>query len=174
MIQNIIQQDYVIVGFSTPRKFHIFPWVIRKMEKTPFSHVYIKIFSKSTDRYLVYQSSGMQVNFVGQDIFYSINKDLVEFAFPVSADQKVKLLQTAIDLAGKPYGMKQVLGMGLVRLAKMVGIKINNPWADGSKTYICSELIATLLLDLGYKFEDLDNVTPGDIFEKLEGHKWLD
>lgn len=161
-------QDYIIVGFSTPKEFHTFPWIIRKVEKTEFSHVYFKVFSKSLNRYLIYQASGLQVNFVGQDTFYKTNKVIAEFTIPVTPEQKTTFLQKAVDIAGRPYGMKQVLGIGLVRAAAGINVKINNPWADGNHTYVCSELAADFLNDLGFEFEDLDNITPKDIYEKLK------
>lgn len=162
-------QDYIIVGFSSPRKFHVLSWIIKNVEHTDFSHVYIKIFSRSLDRYLVYQASGLAVNFCGQDTFYAHNRDIAEFAIPVTPEQKVEVLKKCVDLAGKPYGMKSLIGIGLVRLAGLVGWKIRNPFADGSKTYVCSECAATLLVILGFKFDELDSTTPKDIYEKLRG-----
>lgn len=162
-------QDYIIIGFSTPRNFHILPWIIRKAEHTDFSHVYIKIFSKSLDRYLVYQASGLVVNFCGQDTFYAHHKDVAEFAIPVTPEQKIEILKRCVDLAGRPYGIKSLIGIGLVRLAAFIGWKIRNPFMDGSKTYICSEIAATLLVMLGFKFTELDSTTPRDVYDKLRG-----
>lgn len=160
---------YLTVGFSTPRKSHLFPWAIRKVERTPFSHVYFKLYSKSIDRQLIYQASGLQVNFVGNTIFEEINEVVAEFTIEITEAQKVAFLKKAVDLAGRPYGLKQVFGIGLVRAASGIGLKVKNPWADGSHTYICSELGAELLNDLGIEFTDFDNVTPRDIYEKLRG-----
>lgn len=162
-------QDYIIIGFSTPRDFSTLSWIIKKVERTEFSHVYVKIFSKSLDRYLVYQASGLAVNFCGQDTFYAHNKDIAEFAIPVTPEQKIEILKKCVDLAGKPYGMKDLIGIGLVRLAGLVRWKIRNPFADGSKTYICSEIAATILLMLGFHFQELDSTTPTDVYEKLRG-----
>jgi len=162
-------QDYIIIGFSTHKSFNLLSWVIKKVERTDFSHVYVKIFSKSLDRYLVYQASGLAVNFCGQDTFYAHNKDVAEFAIAVTPEQKIEVLKKCVDLAGKPYGMKDLIGIGLVRLAGLIRWKIRNPFADGSKTYICSETAATILVVIGFKFEELDSTTPKDIYEKLRG-----
>lgn len=161
--------EYIIIGFSTPRTFNTLSWTIRKAERTDFSHVYVKIFSKSLDRYLIYQASGLTVNFCGQQTFYAHNKDIAEFAIPITTEQKVEILKKCVDLAGRPYGIKALIGIGLVRLASIFKWKIHNPYADGSKTYICSEITATLLILIGFKFNELDSITPKDIYDKLRG-----
>lgn len=163
-------QEYIIIGFSTHRTFNILSEIIKKVEHTDFSHVYIKLFSTSLDRYLIYQASGLSINFCGQATFYEKNKDIAQFLIAVTAEQKKAMLQLAVDLAGKPYGMKDLIGIGLVRFLAFFGKKIKNPFADGSKTYICSELAATLLVQLGIPFEDLDSTTPKDVYDTLRGN----
>lgn len=162
--------EHLVIGFSTPRKFGILSTTIRKIERTEFSHVYFKIFSKSLDRYLIYQASGLQVNFVGEDNFHSKNKTIASFIIPISTERKIKFLQKAIDLAGRPYGIKQIFGMGLVRFLYIFNYKAQNPYADGSHTYVCSELAAEHLNDLGFDFEDLDSITPKNIYNKLRNN----
>ena len=162
-------QENIIVGFSTHSSFNLLSEIIKFTEHTNFSHVYIKIFSTSLNRWLIYQASGLVVNFVGQDVFHIKNKEIAEFLVPITTEQKIKILQLAVDLAGKPYGIKDLIGIGLVRLCSLIHWKIKNPFADGSKTYICSELAATILVQLGMSFDSLDSATPKDVYDKLRG-----
>lgn len=164
--------ENVIFGFSTPKKFHILPWIIRKVEKTEFSHVYIKIYSVEAQRWLIYQASGMKVNFIGADKFEETNKIIAEFPLRTSKKDKKQILQEAVDSLGIDYGMKQLMGMGLVRLCALINVKISNPFADGSATYICSEAAATILVKhFGFKLEDLDDVTPKEVYEQVDQNK---
>lgn len=160
-------QDSIIIGFSTHKSFNILSEIIKIAEHTAFSHVYIKIYSDSLQRWLIYQASGLTVNFVGQDVFHIKNKEIAEFTIPITPAQKIEILQIAIDLAGKPYGMKDLIGIGYVRVMGCFAQKVKNPFADGSKTYICSELAATLLTKIGIPFADLDSTTPKDVYDTL-------
>lgn len=162
-------EDYIIVGFSTHKTFNVLSKLIQLVEHTDFSHVYIRFYSKSIDRYLIYQASGLQVNFCGLEHFYEKNKTIAEFRIKVDPETKRQLLMDAVDLAGKPYGMKDLIGIGLVRFCSLFKIKIKNPFADGSKTYICSELASTFLVKLGYTIQDLDSATPKDVYDILRG-----
>ena len=159
--------SYIIIGFSTHKKFSILSSLIKCIEGTKFSHVYLKFESKSINRKLIYQASGLTVNFCGNDIFYSKNKDIAQFVIPVTEEEKIKILQKCVDLCGKPYGIKELFGLGLVKICAIYGKKIKNPFQDRSRTYICSELIATILMTIGFTFKDLDSVSPKDLFNKL-------
>ena len=50
--------------------------------------------------------------------------------------------------AGVKYGLKQALGIAWVRINKLLGKLIQNPFADGRKSWICSELVAAILVDV--------------------------
>lgn len=158
----------IIIGFSKPNKFKIGAWLIEKTEKTEFDHVYIKLYSKSTDRYLYYQASGLEVNFMGDKVFTQLNTVVKEFRFPITDAQQSAILVQAIDLAGTPYGIKELFGMAIVRFMSIFNVKMINPFSDGSKTYICSELVGTIMNShLGYNFKDLDSLSPKDIYDTL-------
>lgn len=162
-------EDSIIIGFSTHRKFNILSWLICKVLKTDFSHVYVKWYSSKLDRWLIYQASGLKVNFVGQPLFLEDNKPVAEFLVKTTAAEKTDIMATAVDLAGKPYGMKQLIGMAWVYLCHAFGKRVRNPYSDGSKTFICSELAAAILVKLGTKIEDLDSISPKDLYDILRG-----
>lgn len=167
-----MKKNYIILGFSTPKQFHILSWIIKKVEKTEFSHVYVKVYSEEISKWLIYQASGMKVNFIGIDRFELDHKVIAEVEFDVSKAIKKQILQEAVDSLGISYGMKQLIGMGIVRLCAAINIKIRNPFADGSATYICSEAGETILVKyLGFKEEDLDDVTPKDVYEQVTSRK---
>ena len=136
----------ITVGFSSGHGPLV--WLIKKAEKSPFSHAYIKFYSASLDRVLVYQASGLAVNFMGPDVFKTKAIVYQEFELEVSDEAYKKCIQFAIDKSGVGYGAKQLVGMGLVKLCSMFGRKIKNPFADGGSTYVCSELVFHLLNDI--------------------------
>lgn len=140
----------ITIGFSKPRsKWTILSWIIRKIEKVPFSHVYVKFRSDSLDRDIIYQASGTSVNFVGSPRFHESSMTVEEYTFEVSDVIYRSIIQYAIDNAGKPYGKRELIGMGLVRAAALFGKNIKNPFRDGESSYICVELAGVLLWTAG-------------------------
>lgn len=152
--------DSIIIGFSRARsKIAILSKIIMFAENTNFSHAYIKVYSKSLDRYLIYQATGSGVYFVGNNRFLSHSLPVEEYKFNISEESKIRLLQWAVDNSGKPYGKLQLLGLAIKRLAMIFGFNIKNPLSDGSKAYICCELVAEAVKDFGPLIEeDLDSI----------------
>lgn len=162
----------IVIGFSRPKKFKIMSYIIRLLERTKFSHVYLKINIDTLDRELICQASGIQVNFVGDTLFKEQNETIEEFEIHNVEDVESEVLKNCVDLVGKPYGIKQLLGLLVVQIAGFFGKKIKNPFADKTKTYICSELVGQILTThFEYNIADLDTLTPKDIYLLLINHK---
>lgn len=152
------------IGFSSStKKFPIFCWLIKLMERTNFSHVYVK----NETRYnidLIYQASGTQVNFMNTDIFHMKNKTIKEFEFKVSDEAFDKYMKFALNNCGRPYGVKQILGIAIMKILNLP----NNPFPNGVADYVCSELVAEVLCELGkFKYDraTFDRLTPKDIYK---------
>lgn len=128
--------------------------------------MYIRWYSASLDRNLIYQASGLQVNFVGLEEFSVASRIIKEFPIQVSDQAFLKVLQFAVDNSGKPYSVKELLGYGWA----IAFAKKTNPLGDGRKTFVCSELVGTILdevlqIPVG---KDLDLITPKDVFVLLD------
>lgn len=140
----------IVVGFSTTRKWHILSWLIRKVEKTPYSHVYMRFRSESLDREFIYQASHDDLNFMNMQTFMEKNVIIKEFPINVTAEEKRDIMRYCVDKVGIPYGSLQLVGAGLVRAARLwFNRQINNPWRDGEKTQFCMELVGRCLKFLG-------------------------
>lgn len=156
----------IIVGFSKPKKFKIFAWLIQKAYSIPYDHTYIRIHATKYDRDLIYQASKTMVNFMGVEHFLSENDVIREFSVNLSDENYIKMMQFAIDTAGTPYGFKSILGLAIQRIAFWCGKNIKNPFSDGKITEVCSELISTILIEFGEKElpKDVDDMTPLDVY----------
>jgi hypothetical protein len=150
----------ISLGFSTPKEFHVFPWLIKYIEGTKFSHTYIRIKSQSLDRDLIYQASGLKVNFDNKQNFENVNEIIEEYEVYITDETYRKVLQYAIDNLGSPYSLKQCCGIAWIRFLKLFGISSRNPIRDGKRGEICTELVAGIIEDcLGVDIaEDLDSV----------------
>lgn len=161
----------ISIGFSTPKEWMPFAALIRASEQTPYSHSYVRIPAPRIGEDLIYQASSTRVNFWGGTYFDDNEKVIKEFILEISDEAKFKLLQRAIRRLGKPYGVKQVVGMGCVIVARWFGKRIKNPFADGEDSYVCSEIVWEVLEELGIEVGvDRDVATPKDIFQALENH----
>ena len=147
------------VGFSRHKGFAPLSWLIMLCEGTRFSHAYVRIRAESLDRDLIYQATGAGVHFVGKPLFDETAQVVEEYEIDIPDENRKKLLQWCVDNAGKPYGHLQLVGIGLIRLAKLIKIRITNPFSNGTKAYVCCELVAEALEHVGIPGpEPLDQV----------------
>lgn len=161
----------LVVGFSKPKSGFIpFSEAIRWVCGTKFSHTYIKFKSDSFDRVLIYQASGLLVNFIGETRFNEAEVVVAEFELEVSDEAFNRTMQFAIDQAGVPYGISQIFGILYVKALGLFGLKAKNPFPNGSGNYVCSELVAQILKEIiGLKVDiDLDLIDPKEVFELLQ------
>lgn len=161
--------NQIAIGFSTPKSFKLFPWAIRKVLNTPYSHVYICFYSSAYERAIVYQASGFSVNMLGRARFDLIETVVAEFELPVSDELQKKIIQTAIDTCGKPYGTLHIIGLVIYLVAKKCGLGLKAPPFLSTTTEICSQLGAEILKELSQKYSAIDptTATPFDVFNIL-------
>jgi hypothetical protein len=157
----------ITIGFSRAcTAFPIFSWLIMAVQRTPYSHVYLKYQDDFLGQTMYYQASHTLVNSMSEPVFLSQETPVYEFTFNISDDSFLKCMQFAANQAGKPYGVLEILGLGCVELALAVGIKIQNPLRDAGTTWVCDQLQAQLLstcenITLPMP---LNNMTPKDMY----------
>jgi hypothetical protein len=162
--------EQIVVGFSKPKTFKPYAWLIMFGYGVPYSHVYVKLESKTFDRTLIYQASSTMVNFMNEATFNEHNEVVREFTLDVPELIKRSVIQYSIDQVGKPYGVKEAFGLAIIRLGEILGQRWKNPFADGHQSFVCSELVADILIDVLWDQSGIvpDDITPKDLFELLE------
>lgn len=161
--------ETIYVGFSTGNDF--ISRAIRFIIKAPYSHTYVRFPAVTLNRDLIYQATNTTVRFSGGIGFRRHNRIIKEFKLEVTPETKVKTLQSAIDTLDRPYSFSQFLGFLWVYVCQLFGKKVRNPVKDGRSAYICSELVAVVLEELGYDIDstlDMDSMSPKDIYQFLE------
>lgn len=161
--------DSIIIGFSRPKSwFEPFSWIIRLFTWSQFSHAYIQYYNAYADRWMVFQASGILVNFIGRTMFETKENIRAEFEIPVTTLTKLKTVEFAIDNVGLPYGLGQVFGFLLVLIVRIFKKHIKNPFANTS-SFFCSELTAQILTEILQPNDSLDPTTmsPQDLYEYL-------
>lgn len=160
--------ETITVGFSRPKTWKPFAWLIMASYGIPFDHVYIKWHSGKLERDIVYQASGTMVNFMGQQ-FFDNNVSVDEFEIPITPENKLAMIQFAMDNAGKPYGIKECFGLAWVRICALFGKKVKNPFKSDGSTYVCSELAGYILSNYaGITIDsDIADIDPKEAYDYL-------
>lgn len=151
----------IIIGASKSNKIgsKLIQWWIN----ADYSHVYTRWYLSDQSREIVYQASHGMVHFIPFIKFTHKNVIVKEFEITLTCEQFKKFSAKCIDLAGECYSKLELLQ---ILLCDITNGKIHT---QDQKGYICSELMAELLEDLGYKFNKPKYlITPKDIVEKLE------
>lgn len=153
------------VGFSrSSGKFPIFSWLIMFFQRNNFSHSYIRFNLESTQKEVVFQASGLAINFMGLDLFKQKETIIKEFEIEINDNTFNNIMKSTIDLVGQPYSMLQILNSLIYLLFK------KNPFDNQITGWDCSKLVAyELQEEVGFKIpEDLDVITPKDLCNFLE------
>ena len=147
----------MIIGFST-RYNNLISWAIRKWDKTPYSHCYMR------DGNMVYDSTSLGFTKRHLVDFLESQNIVREYTIPITDLQEEVVYQLFKKYKGRNYGFKTLLG---IVIAKIFRLK-KNPLRDGDESLICSESAAYILKTVGYKFDKgLELVTPKEIEEAI-------
>lgn len=161
--------ESIFIGFSKPKAIFVpYSWIIRLLQRTKYSHVYIRIPSLSLQRDLIYQASGSKVNFVGLKKFNDEEITVKEYSLQISSEIKTKILQYAIDNSGAKYGIISAIGVAWIIINSWFNRKITNPFKDGQKTFFCDELAGYIIEEIGIDIPfNPENVGPKEIDQFL-------
>lgn len=161
-----------IVFTKSKKKIPIGSWAIRAWTKKSYSHVAVKFTSNYYNSSYYYQASEGLVNYMSEEQFNRKHEIVKIITLPVQENLYHSIKKECFSQAGADYGIAQNLGIVLVDLFNLVGIKIDNPWKKGVN---CSELIYIELIlpifgDLGV---NPDTVKPHHIEKILNNNNYI-
>ena len=149
----------IILGFSTRTHFNLFSSLIRLFTKSKVSHVYVRLPIPAYNTNMIFQASGLKVNYEFYDLFLEKETIIEEYEIPVSDEQYAKSELFRITEAGKDYSMREIIGLVYVLFMRQILKKqVANPLSQGSQAYICVDVGAC---QVGY--EESGNLTPEDL-----------
>jgi hypothetical protein len=157
----------ITIGFSRAcTTFPIFSWAIMAVQRTPYSHVYLKFHDNYLDQTMYYQASHTLVNSMSAPVFLAQETPVQEFTFNVSDASFKACMLFCANQAGKPYGVMEIAGLALCEAAMIFNIRMNNPFKDAGETWVCDQIVASLLNTCENVVlpMPLNNMTPKDDF----------
>lgn len=155
--------DFIKIGFSTSNSW--LSWLVRKIQKTPYSHTYVVLDYKEPEPDFIYHADERGVNCQPYKNFIQKNKIIKEFSFNVNETQKQEIKDLIDNSLGKPYSYLQLVGILLIKFCRLFKRTIKNPFANNNQSYICVEVVGKILFILGHNI-DFKNIEDKDL-------KWI-
>jgi len=133
----------IYIGFSYPKKFKLFAWLIAKWIKKDYSHVYIRfISSEQKIPSNIYHAANGMVHFLEFNNFKNKNTIIKEYELSISKEDRLKTLIHCMYLSGEAYGYLEIVKILITDILNFFNVKLDT---KNSKGYICSELVAALI-----------------------------
>jgi hypothetical protein len=132
-----------IVFTKSRKRFAIGSWLIRLWTWKPYSHVALEVNLPIIDKPMYFQASEGKVNYEYKDHFDSKHEIIASYEIYVPDKIAQDMTKERLKNAGCVYGTMQNLGIVMVDIANLLGLKIENPWKKGQN---CSELIYRIIL----------------------------
>jgi hypothetical protein len=147
----------LIVGFSSHAG--VFSSLIRLVTASKASHAYMRILDFQGIDDMVFQASGLTVNYCNYEYFTSRNRIVEEYEVQVSDEQYDKAMHIMAKQAGKPYSMRELWGfIYVLAMRHWFSKRVKNPFGDGYNSWVCSELSGECV-----GAEDPESMTPEDL-----------
>ena len=146
------------VGFSyAPTKW--FSKLIKWVTKSQVSHAFVVL--EIAGQTMIYQASGLCVNYHSKDVFLGIEKTVEFYEFNVTDEKAAANQLFRLTTVGKPYSWQEIVGYAVVLGYRMLGLTTSNPFSGGKNAYICVD-IAAAHIPTDPELEDGD-MTPEDL-----------
>jgi hypothetical protein len=166
-----MKERIVKIQLTKPAKSRPISWLIMKITGRDYSHVRFFWHGVNGSVPIVYEASGSYLKFIGPIAEKQKPVKIVkEFEYSLDRLGYRKLVKFCMTNAGVQYGRLQLIGMALAQFFKLK----KNPFGDGRKTQVCSELAFYFFKDvMGWDVSSLDPDTtdPGAIEDYLNGRK---
>jgi len=146
----------IIIGFSSHPG--IFSTLIKLVSASKVSHTYVRIPVPEYGESMVFQASGLIVNYTNYRVFQERSTTIEEYEIEVPDEVYTLGEMLRVTEAGKPYSMKEIVGLLWILFMRNMGRRVSNPFRDGSSSYVCVEL-AMRCVGLAV---DSENVTQED------------
>ena len=169
----------VTISFTRPKKFFKpLSWLIRVFDGLPglpvkYSHVALEWTCASLHMPIAYHASGANVHPINGNLFEPQIERTHQYKFVIEGDEIEKHARFYHKYTGTSYGQLQILGILLTKLK----LTKSNPFTDGTRSQVCSEVVGNWLLevkgiDIGSSLDEAGPKKIDEVLRKLteEGH----
>jgi hypothetical protein len=143
----------MIIGFSTPKKFNLFSWLITKVIGSKYSHAFMCFPIPEIGARVVYEANRHGVNAISFDKWKEKNK-IIDFIEVENQEVSNRAHTFAIDHLHVRYSTIAILAIAL-----------NIRFRDGTRSMICSEFVGRAA---GVKIKNIDTLDPKELLAYLK------
>jgi hypothetical protein len=154
----------VVLGFSRNKK--PFSLLIQLFTSSKLAHTYLRLDFPKYQKSIIYHAQSLHVHCLNANDFYLKNEIVAEFEVEVGVSAYRNGTNFYLENVGKPYSIFQCVGLLWVLLGRRFGKKWSNPFSNGGRGMICSELNAMFL---GMPLAE--DVTPSDVYDYILTNK---
>lgn len=146
------------IGESKPKKWKPLASLIMLIEGTDHSHSFVSYKDSRLPKVrYVAEARGSGFRVISNHHFKRENHVVRIFQYEVDQITLDEIHMEIHLLLAKPYSYKQLIGLLIMRIAKMFTIRIPNPFKDGKFSLICVEASARAL------FKAIKRILPSTI-----------
>lgn len=145
------------IGESRPKKWKPLSWLIMLVERTDHSHAFVSWKDEKIGVRKVAEARGSGGRICSNFEFKRVN-EVINCHYYYVPQEKIDEIEKFIWVNLRGYAFKQLIGIALMRIAMIFGIRIHNIFGDGNKSMICVELSSNVLAiakDLKLHIEDI-------------------
>lgn len=129
----------LIVGFSyAPGK--VFSKLIRWVTRSQVSHTFTMVVDGADA--LVYQASGLRVNYEAYKLFLAEEKVVEAYTFDLTLAESILNEHFRKEHVGDHYSWQEIVGFGWVLLMRKFGRVVKNPFSGGDHAFVCVDIAA--------------------------------
>lgn len=157
----------VVIGFSTPTRFNVLSWAIRKITGSRASHAWLGVVDPLFRLEMVMEAHTTGMRLVPRALFATTNR-VVAVARP-QGDFSAALAGAGKCL-GEKYDLGGLFGMAFVLVARWLRLKARNPFNDTNALF-CSEAVVQVLKAARYPGSERlepECTSPEDLLEFLQ------
>ena len=153
----------ISIGFSTKKTWDPVSALIRLVEGSRYSHVFVTWKCTNIRRRKVFEAVGSGIRILSNVNFKKKSKIVELYHFEVDDATLFRIEQKAHDLTGKPYGYSAILGLGWMRMMGFfyrvfnINKKPTNPFKDGDYSQVCVEAGGMVLAEITKLPMDFEN-----------------
>jgi hypothetical protein len=139
--------ENITIGFSKRNKFtSISDWFINLHKNAPYNCMYVKFYSESLNRTLVYEAVDKGVRFVGNKVWEDYANEISSYTISIKKCNQIRLLQFCADNAGINCTYRERLGFFIMSV-----FKLNKKTTSINFNFL--EKIGNILKLEGYEFK---------------------
>jgi len=139
-----MEKVVLTIGESRPKTWKPLASLIMLVEGSDASHFFVSWRCTNLDVRKVGEARGSGGRLISNNEFKRTNRVVRGHQYEVSEETLFKVEKFLWENL-KGYAYKQIIGILWMRIVGLLGIKISNPFRDGARSMVCTEVVLRVI-----------------------------